>query len=319
MKAGHVWIILLLIISFITGWLLLNRNTAPFGKDNTSLALPAGSEITKIEFADETGKTILEKSGDKWLLNGKYETRKSSISFINRILHEIEIKSPVSEEMFLENISENGIKPVRVRAYEKRRLLTDFLVYKTSSNNYGNIVKKRSSSKPYIVHVPGYDGEIGSAFSMNELFWQPYTIFNLLPSEISMIHVETNDTSEAFSVKRQSDRLILTDGKKDLSGWDSTLVHRYLSYFTFIPFESWALDLGSIEKQNIVSEKPLYTITVLSLEEEAGSLKLWQRRIPDGTIDTDRMYGKTGKSDELFIVRYYDIDPLLKKRGYFFR
>ncbi len=77
------------------------------------------------------------------------------------------------------------VKPVRVRVFENNKLLASFLVYKTGSNMYGNIMKIKEKSKPFIVYVPGYEGDIGSGFTMNELFWLPYTIFNLLPSEIS--------------------------------------------------------------------------------------------------------------------------------------
>ena len=96
----------------------------------------------------------------------------------------MKIKSPVSAELFKSEITEKGIEPVRVKVYENRKLIKSFLVYKTSSNSYGNIMKIRERSKPFIVYVPGYDGDIGSAFTLNELFWQPYTVFNLLPSEI---------------------------------------------------------------------------------------------------------------------------------------
>ena len=37
------------------------------------------------------------------------------------------------------------------------------------------------------------------------------------------------------------------------------------------------------------------------------------------TLDTDRLLGKTDERDELFILRYFDIDPLIKKRDYFFQ
>ena len=53
------------------------------------------------------------------MLNGKDETRKSGILFILRILKEIKIKSPVSEELFKSEISGKGMKPVRVKVYRK--------------------------------------------------------------------------------------------------------------------------------------------------------------------------------------------------------
>ena len=45
-------------------------------------------------------------------------------------------------------------------------------------------MKLRESSRPFIVFVPGNEAEIGSAFTLNGLFWQPYTVFSFLPSDI---------------------------------------------------------------------------------------------------------------------------------------
>jgi hypothetical protein len=35
--------------------------------------------------------------------------------------------------------------------------------------------------------------------------------------------------------------------------------------------------------------------------------------------DSDRLLAKTDENDEFFIMRYFDIDPLIKKRSYFFQ
>jgi hypothetical protein len=35
-------------------------------------------------------------------------------------------------------------------------------------------------------------------------------------------------------------------------------------------------------------------------------------------IDSDRLWAMTGTGNELFVMRYIDIDPVLKKRSYFF-
>jgi hypothetical protein len=77
--------------------LILFRNHSPFGKANSSFATDPDREITKIEFSDGSQKLYLEKEGEKWLINGKTEARKSGILYIIRVLQEIKIKSPVSE------------------------------------------------------------------------------------------------------------------------------------------------------------------------------------------------------------------------------
>jgi len=302
--------------------IFLLKDRSPFGGENSSFSVQTGKEITRIELKDNTGSLNLEKKGEEWLVNKNLETRKSSILFILKLLKEMEIKSPVAPELYEKEILEKGISPVRVKVYEKNKILKSFLVYKTTSNGYGNIMKLKESSKPFIVYVPGSELEIGSAFTLNELFWQPYTIFNLLPSEIFTVTFENiADTGSSFRIKNKNHVLKLSGGSKELSGFDTSRLIRYLSYFTHVPFESWAFNLSADEREKITDGKPLCRIEVVSSAGEQKVVTLWERTIDEKGInikDTDRLWAKTGNNDALFIIRFTDIDPLLKKRSYFF-
>jgi len=302
--------------------LYLLKERSPFGERNTSFAISPKNEITGIEFSDNRNKLDLQKKGDNWIVNKRYETRKSSILFILEILTRIEIKSPVAPELFKSEIVEKGIEPVRVKVSEKGRTLRSFLVYKTPSNTYGNIMKLKESSKPYIVYVPGNEVEIGSAFTLDELFWQPYTVFDLLPSEISSVALENfADSAASFRIENRDLSFRLYGPSAELFGWDTSRLTRYLSYFTHVPFESWAFDLLPNEKGRILKDKPLFRITVTVPAGETDILVLFRKTVNENGIkksDTDRLWGKKDGGDELFIVRYVDIDPLLKKLSYFF-
>ena len=81
------------------------------------------------------------------------------------------------------------------------------------------------------------------------------------------------------------------------------------------------LRLGDAEKKSIESQQPIYRITVITYRrQEACSDIMGNDRIKTVqiNIDSDRLLGKTEEQDELFIMRYFDIDPLIKKRSYFF-
>jgi hypothetical protein len=209
---------------------------------------------------------------------------------------------------------------VKVKVFENNKLLKTFLVYKTGSNKYGNVMKVNDRSKSFINYMPGYEGDIGSVFTLNELFWQPYTVFNILPSEISSVTLENiSDPSSSFSIGRVSDNYILSDLKTDITGWDTSRLRRYISYFTWIPFEQWAFDISGSEKNKIVAENPAFRIKVVKNDGQKISVTLWEKYTDnEGTIDSDRLWAKFENRDDLMIIRYFDIDPLLKKKGYFF-
>ena len=91
--------------------MILFRSRSPFGKNNSSFASEPEKEITRIEFSENGKRLILEKKGENWLINGKTEARKSGILFILRILKEIKIKSPVSPELFENEITAEEYYP----------------------------------------------------------------------------------------------------------------------------------------------------------------------------------------------------------------
>ncbi len=309
-------------LAFLLLIIILLNNRTPFGKRNTSFSADPKKEITRIEFSCDDKKLILEKKGNEWRVNGQNEARKSSILFILKVLNEIRIKSPVSAELFNQEITEKEIMPIRVKVFEKNKIIRSFLVYKTNSNSYGNIMKIRHGSKPFIVSIPGFEEEIGSAFNIHELYWRPFIIFNILPSQISSVSVENySDIPSSFSIVNSKLELKLAGTEGTLTGWDSSRIIRYLSYFVRIPFESWASELSPEERRKIESGQPLFLITVTESDGTERILTLWDRWLENnGKLekDTDRLWAKTNNSNELLIMRYSDVDPILKKKSYFF-
>lgn len=307
-----VLIVLLVIVIMV-------RNRSPYGKRQSYFAAVPKEEITGIELTKGEKNLNLLKTDEGWKVNGTMETRKNEILFLIRILTEMEIKSPVSPDLFEKEIVENGILPVKVRVYERNRLLSSFLVYRTGSNIYGNIMKKKVRTKPFIVYVPGYEGDIGSQFTANEYYWQPWNIFNLLPSEISSVTLKNySEPASSFTVTGSNGIYTLADPRECSSGWDTARVKRYISYFTWVPFESWASDITDDRKEEITKHNPLFRIMVRTTNGREIVLTLWERYDTDtGEKDSDRLWGMTDERDEFFVVRYFDIDPLLKKISYF--
>jgi hypothetical protein len=308
-----ILVIFLLVVS-------LFRGKAPFGKNQSSFASETSTGITRIELSQSGNKIALIKEGQAWKINGDREARKGAVIYIIRILTEMKIKSPVSEELFASEIVQKDIKPVSVKVYKGRKLLKSFLVFKTGSNIYGNIMKLSGRASPFIVNLPAYEGEIGSAFTLNELYWQPYMVFNLLPSEIASINLQhAIDTSSSFTILHQGDSYSIYGSGKILAGWDTSRVKRYISYFTRVPFERWAFEAPDTSYKRAEKSNPVFILKILKSDSKEIVLSIWDMYNGEtGMKDNDRVYAKTDNGKDLFIMRYFDIDPVLKKRSYFF-
>jgi len=180
----------------------------------------------------------------------------------------------------------------------------------------------KAFSKPFIAYIPGYEDNIGIHFVADELFWKPFLVFHLLPSEIVSIKCEDiANSSSSFIINCKNRSFSLSDLENNISGWDTLKVKRYLTYFTAILFENWAFDLSEDEKKSIESGLPLYRITVKQSDGKEVILTVWEKWKNENGIrisNTDRVWGKTNLRDEIFIMKYSDLDPILKKRSYFF-
>jgi hypothetical protein len=301
----------------------LVRNRNPFGKNNTSFAVKQGRDISKIELVNRENKVVLERSGEKWTVNGSTEARKSAIIFILRTLREIKIKSPVSAEIFTNEIINKKTEPVRVNVYERRKLVKSFYVYKTPSNIYGNIMKLKATSKPFIVYMPGYEDNIGTHFVVNELFWRPFSVFKLLPAQVGYVELQNlADSASSFKIENNNGVFLLWG--ENFREQDSARVKRYISYYVNVPFESWAFDLSPDEKRMIEASSPLFKITVKTTIGKELKLTIWERQMPVlengiGRNDTDRVWGKLDDGSDIFVMRYFDIDPILKKKSWFLK
>ncbi|MGQ9619458.1 MAG: hypothetical protein ACUVTX_00550 [Bacteroidales bacterium] len=319
--AGSVIAIIVCIVVF----LLFFRQRAPFGRNNTAFAVKENTEISKVVFFEGDRKLVLVKNREEeWIVERGNTAREEAVFSLLRILKEMKIKSPVASETFLDEIARKKIEPVRVNVYGGRRLRKSYFVYRTDSNIYGNIMKMRSSSKPYIMYVPGYEIDIGIYFTASRLFWQPFIVFNFLPSEIESIRVDNmTDSASSFKILCTGGNItLMSPDSRVITVYDSIKVRRYISYFTYIPFERWATELSPVKQAEIKSSEPLYRINVKKNNGISVQLTIWEKvnTSDDGyeVRDTDRVWAKTDENEEIFIMRYFDIDPVLKNISYFF-
>lgn len=303
-------------------FLFATGKKSPFGKENSSISVPEGREIDRIVMKQGDRSLELRRDGDRlWTINGEGEARRTAIDFIIRTLYRLEIKSPVSNEFFSENITQRGILPVEVNVYNGHKHLTSFLVYRFSDDPDGNIIKKSPRSTPFITRIPGYDLNPGSHFIVDPRFWMPYHIFRLNPANVRSVTLTRNSSSiPVISISKEAGGYRLMIGESVEESADTSALERYLSYFTFVPFESWAFDLDDKERMEIAGRVP-WAVISLRMEDETGiSLMLWKRFMPvsDGIVeDTDRLWGSINNGEDIFIVKYWDIDPLVKSPDYF--
>jgi hypothetical protein len=104
------------------------------------------------------------------------------------------------------------------------------------------------------------------------------------------------------------------------AGLDTAAIGRYLSYFTYVPFERWVPGSLSSNGGLFNGIRPYFRLDVFTNDADTLSLLTWTMMITQGdsvTEDTDRLLGSTNDGEDMFIIKYYDLDPLIKGPSYF--
>lgn len=313
---GILVALLLILIAIV----IVFKVRVPYGRSNSGFAIDWVDDVNSIRISEKDKTLLLEKSGNDWEVNGLFIARKSAIDFILKAIASVEIKSPVSDDLYSELVEVKHIEPLRVQITGRKKA-NNYLIYKNPDSPYGSIFRKSLKSKPFFVTLPAYDIDPGYNFVTDSKFWMPYYIFNLKPDIISSVELIYKDPG-------MNDILIVTGNKENslfINGSPSVdakqdKIRRYITYFTFIPFETWAIDSDKETVAKIINSEPEIIIKVGLSDGNKVVARFWTRLIdtPGGPApDTDRLYGALDGGSDVFIARFFDIDPLIKSAEYF--
>jgi len=312
--AGVIFIIILIIALFIIG------RHVPFGAGNSVFNLENTGGISSISIVAENTTVNLERGIDKWYVNGKFPARQPAVKSLLRIIRNIRIKSPVSANVFNDVLRDGDTQRTDIKIYDGRKLVQSFHIFSKPSAEAPSIMRKRNNAKPFFVHVPGYDIDPGNYFVADERFWMPNTLFSLSPDRIKEIHIKYFETPDSsFSIRLNGGEVLFKNGIYVNENIDTTAIGRYLSYFTYVPLEGRAPGMNRADVDSIRQDPPYFKLELISDEADTISLLTWTRIIKEGgntVTDTDRLWGSTNGED-LLIIKYYDLDPLIKGPSYF--
>ncbi|MEA1885764.1 MAG: hypothetical protein U9N72_00960 [Bacteroidota bacterium] len=312
---GVILIVLTVVVLFFIG------RHVPFGAGNSVFYVENVGRINRITISD-TGRSVsLKLKSNGWYVNGENEARPQAIDFILRVLEDVRIKSPVSEKLYKEVLENENTREIEVKVFDNMKIIQSFYIYRNTEDEQPGIMRKRKKTKPFIVHIPGYEIDPSTCFLTDETYWLPFTVFELRPDQISEIHFKYfNKPDSSFYIEQDEREIRFSNEYYSNERIDTLAIGRYISYFIYVPFEKWAYDISANEKDSITSSKPYFSLEVITDHSDTTKLFTWKKQIKEANNikeDTDRLWGSLNKGEDLFIIKYYDLDPLIKQPSYF--
>lgn len=317
MKKALIIIIILITLIIV---LMIGRDM-PFGTKNSAFHVEKTGKISRILISGDENEIDLRRKAGEWYLNDDQPVRPSAIDFILKTIREIRIKSPVSQEMYNELLGRDSTRHVEVKIYDKNRLIRSFHIYTGKGDEFPGLVQKDKRAKPFTVHMPGYDIDPLMNFVTAKNFWLPDIIFEVPPgniSEISLTYHNMPDSS--FIIRHEGDKLAFENDHYAGEDIDTMALGRYLSYFSYIPFEQRILDEPVNTGDPLKERDPYFNLELITGDADTIDLLTWKRYIYDGNErirDTDRLWGSMNRGEDIFIISYYDLDPVIKYPSYF--
>jgi len=337
MNKNLIIAIVIILLAAVAGYLYYNQQPKNTVEAEQAFFMENTDAVTKVFLVDKAGKKVLlEKVDGVWMVNGKYKAFKAKIDMLMETLRRIRVDYPVTDRMYNNVIKELATTSVKVEIYENNNSAPT-KVYFVGGETLDGLgtpmimeINGKVASKPYVVHIPGFTGNVNPRYFVEEKDWRSTSIFDHKIDEIkevSMQWLEQPEHSFTFRKNAQGDFDML-ENIENMPLY-KTGVNQYLNSFTYINAESLEYE-NPLKEPVLNSEKPFIKMTLVPLQGNAIEMEVYRMEVTqrsktqfDGLgnpvkYDVDRYWAVVNTDLGFVGIQYYVFGKLFKKRGDFF-
>jgi hypothetical protein len=318
MKKYLNYIIILVVLLIVTLILFLKEKPGTLKVANKVFAVADTSVVTSIRFSNGKSSVQLSRvNGGLWKVNQQFNAKPHIVKTLLGLLTNIEISAPVSKSMKTSVMKGLHANFVSVVFESSGKTLKAYKVTETDSLRIGSFMMMLDGDEPYLVHVPGYNGRISVLFPCDEQFWRDKSIFSYRPQDILSIEVEYPEKPHASFIYQflgPNDLEIKSLHEKSSVKISKEAARVYLNRFTNISYEAPVRYRTSAIFDSISHQKPYCEIRVKNAENQVNILRTYQISVgrERNKFDVDRMYAVHQNDTVPVIIKYIDIDPVMK-------
>jgi hypothetical protein len=326
MKRNRITLVVLILLVAVSAWLLLSRRSGTYSRSDVEFAVKDTNLITAVEITDMGGKVVLVKHGFTWRVNGSTPVRKDRMSGLLVLLSRLEVVSPVSR-------SRSSAVSKQLMRDGKRVVISldkgsdrEYLVVHDTTESNATYMMLKDADTPFRMGVRGYKRrDLASLYETDDRYWRDNLLLHYLPEQIQYVTLTNKrDPERTFRLARdEGDGFKMSTGMVP-GGWfspDPTRLNQYLSYFYGLRFDAYADLRQDPPLRYEYSEAPDYVLEVGSNSGNRTILSLFPvfTLDPAGNkkMDLNVLYARIDDWDGMVVLKYMEIDALLKDPGYF--
>jgi ribosomal protein S11 len=268
MKKNIIILFVIVALVSVVAYLWYSEKQQENIPDDQTFHIENTDAVTKIMMADKTGKKVLlEKKEGAWFVNEKHKAYPAKIKLLLETMNRIRVDFPVSEKQLNTVIKNLSQKSTRVEIYlnnESTPAQVYYVGYETL-NGLGTYMiteqNGRVAKRPYVTHIPGFNGNLVARYFLDERDWRDLNIFDFKIDDIKEVSVkwlEEPDHSFSF-LKAARDSFFMPENAFNEPLF-KTGVSRFLSSFTFLNAE--AIENENPLKDSVLMQSPFLEIQV---------------------------------------------------------
>jgi len=306
-------------LALLALFVVLRQRAATPGKQ---FQVQKTGRIRRIVLRRDTATVVLRRRGDTWTVNGRWQVRPRAIKVLLKILREIEVKSPVSDELAARVLNDTLVRPVSVTVRGRLLPIRTFVVVRDTLLPGNNMMRLKGKKKWFITWFPGEDVDPAELFVTDPWYWRDATLFRYLPGEVWDVRVHYPGRQEGYHVTLDTVSGCIRFVPED-TAWmqepvDTEKVRRYLTYFQHLECDEYVRHLAADPADTLLRTPPLYELSLHARGGEHFAMKVYPLRSDDPVkkrivTDVDVARAWVDPPGEWVLIRYFRIDPLFLK------
>jgi hypothetical protein len=285
MNKNIIILLVILLLAGVAGYIYFSKKPKHSVEAEKAFYMENTDAVTKIFMADKAGKKVLlEKVDGIWMVNGKYKAFKVKVNLLLETMRRIRVDYPVTERMHDNVIRELATMAIKVEIYEadKNKPSKIYFVGGETLDGLGTPmimeIEGNIAKKPYVVHIPGFTGNVNPRYFLDEKDWRSTTIFDHKIDDIKELSIQWLQQPEhSFTFKRNAQNdFDMAENTANLPLF-KTGVNQYLNSFLYINAES--LEYENPNKDSVLATQPFLKVSLTPLQGDAIVMDVYRMNI----------------------------------------
>lgn len=334
MKKNLLYIVVLVILLGVAGWLLSGENGSSTleGQENYAFTVSDTAALSKIVISTKKpSSATLEERNGAWLLEGEHPVRSEAINTLLGTLASMELKNFVSQRMQDKVIRDLMARGKKVELYKEGRLFKTIYVGEPTPDQLGTYMMLADGDAPYAVHIPGFNGFLNTRFIDQPHLWRRRDLVRMNPrniKEVKMIFPDSLQASYRLRVfSPDSIYLIRASDEKAFTDVSPTKAQLFLAAFKNLRYEGAIIPSDPIydRRDSLLAGSPVFRFTVKDIDGKTTTVSGYKIKAEAQTIDPedpstfhdpDRLHGFINEQ-RMVLLQYYALRNVLLPLDHF--